>query len=90
MLSPQSPQNYEISLPAFIAGALTLTGALAWNEAAKTGIQSIYPEPTKGTFRATFIYALIVTLIIIVVFAVLRAATRATNHGSFCGTPWVA
>lgn len=67
----------ELNIPTLIGGALTLTAALAWNEAAKTGIQSLYPQPTKDSFRAALAYAVIVTILIIVVFAGLRMASRA-------------
>jgi len=45
-------------------GAMTLLVALAWNQAAKTTINSIYPMPEQQV-KAELIYALTITLIII-------------------------
>lgn len=71
--------DFELDLPSVVAGALTLTAALAWSEAAKSGIQSLYPEPYGNSFHATLVYAVIVTILIIGMFYILRAATRVAN-----------
>ncbi len=65
----------KFSLPNVVAGALSLTAALAWNEAAKAGIDAIYPRPDEGSFLATLSYAVIVTILIVIIFYSLKAAT---------------
>jgi hypothetical protein len=67
---------YQIHVSTLVAGALTFTAALAWNEAAKTGIQSLYPQPTEGSFRATALYAIVVTILVVIVFTILQIATK--------------
>lgn len=62
----------ELQPAALIASALTLTAALAWNEAAKTGIAAVVPGET-GTFGATLAYAVAVTILVIVVLNIVRA-----------------
>lgn len=74
-----APSNYEVNISTLVAGALSLTAALAWNEAAKAGIQALYPQPTKNSFQAAMVYAIVVTIIVILVFTGLRAATKVAN-----------
>ena len=64
----------DISTPKLILGALSLTAALAWNEAASSGIRAIVPAQ-KSTFAGQLIYAIIVTLVIIVVAYGVRRIT---------------
>ncbi len=78
----------ELNIPTLVGGALTLTAAMAWNEAAKTGIQALDPQPTKDSFRAALIYAIVVTILIIVIFAGLRTASRAADRRA--GVSWLA
>ena len=72
--------QFEVNTSSLVAGALTLTAALAWNEAAKAGIQTLYPQPTKGSFKAMLVYAVIVTLMIILVFHVIKLLTKKINN----------
>lgn len=76
MPTTSTSSAFEFSLPTVIAGALILTAALAWNEAAKAGIQDLYPGPDGGSFHATLVYAVIVTIRVVIIFYTLRAATR--------------
>ena len=90
MSTTSTSSGFEFSLPTVVAGALTLTAALAWNEAAKAGIQDLYPGPDGGSFHATLVYAVIVTILIVIIFYILRAATRVANNaknGSMTSAP---
>jgi uncharacterized BrkB/YihY/UPF0761 family membrane protein len=78
--------GFEISLPALIGGALSLTAALAWNEAARAGIRAIFPHPTSRSFLAAILYAVVVTLLVVLIFLGLRSASRAINGGSLAGS----
>lgn len=71
---------YQLSVPSLVAGALTLTAALAWNEAAKAGMRALYPRPTKDSFAAMLAYAVIVTLVVLIVLVVARKTSAAAHH----------
>lgn len=47
----------------YIAGALGLVAGLAWNEAIKAFIESLFPL-AKDTLVAKFLYAVIITLVV--------------------------
>jgi len=53
----------------YIATALGLVAGLAWNEAIKDLINSIYPS--GGGLGAKFIYAIVITIAIVVVSSYL-------------------
>lgn len=55
----------------YIATALGLVAGLAWNEAIKGLIDTIYPASNGGGLGAKFIYAIIVTIGIVVVSSYL-------------------
>lgn len=61
----------SLNVTELVVGALSLTAALAWNEAAKSGIASIVPGK-KGTFQATLIYAMTVTVFVIIILSIVR------------------
>lgn len=71
MCNPEKEDDTSLNVTEMIVGALTLTAALAWNEAAKSGIASIVPGK-KGTFQATLIYAVTVTILIIIILNIVR------------------
>lgn len=71
--------EFDFSLGPVITGAVTLTAALAWNEAAKTGIETLYPQPTGKSFKASLMYALIVTIVVIVIFMVMKTIQTAAK-----------
>jgi len=66
-----------INYAALATGALGVTIALAWNDAVRTAVHSVFP-PTdaKGAARATFVYAILVTLLVIFAVAAINHARR--------------
>lgn len=54
----------------YIGAALGLIAGLAWNDAIKSLIESIYPQ--SGGIAAKFIYAVAITLFVAVLFYFLR------------------
>lgn len=77
---PPPPTTFQLDASAVIASALTLTAALAWNEAAKNGIRELYPDPSGGSFRATLLYATVVTVLIVIIFAVMRTLGKVSRR----------
>lgn len=65
----------DVDVSKFILGALSLTAALAWNEAASSGIKSLVPAG-KSTFSGQLIYAIIVTLVVILIAYIVHRVTR--------------
>lgn len=66
-----------INYAALATGALGFTIALAWNDAVRTAVHSVFPPAdTKGAARATFVYAILVTLLVVFAVAVLNRARR--------------
>lgn len=74
--------QYTIDSTALLTKALTLTAALAWNEAVKSGIQSLYPKSSQSSFQATALYAVVVTIIVIIVFNIMREITKIVNRNN--------
>ncbi|XWV25381.1 hypothetical protein QJ856_gp0383 [Tupanvirus deep ocean] len=63
----QNSNAIAISPIVLIGGALTFVGGLAWNDAFKTLIDSYYPDKSKNTVFAKFLYAIVVTIVIIII-----------------------
>jgi len=63
----------------YIATALGLVAGLAWNEAIKGLIDSIYPSTNGGGLGAKFIYAIIVTIGIVIVSSYLLRLSQKKN-----------
>jgi len=63
----------------YIATALGLVAGLAWNEAIKGLIDSIYPAANGGGLGAKFIYAIIVTIGIVIVSSYLIRFSQKKN-----------
>lgn len=61
-----------INIPTVATSALTLTAALAWNEAAKSTIEYIYPQTSKKSLWASLSYAILVTLIVATLLTIIR------------------
>jgi Family of unknown function (DUF5654) len=79
-----------INYAALATGALGFTVALAWNDAVRTAVHSVFPRTdTAGTARATFVYAILVTLLVIFAVAVLNRARRLVHEfrGGAGGSP---
>lgn len=78
----------DISVGSMMAGALSLTAALAWNETAKTGIEAVLPQQ-GDTFKGLLVYAISVTILVIILAVILQNLTpkidKAVNDlaGSF-------
>jgi len=51
----------------YILGALGLVAGLAWNDAIKAFIDSIYPADGNGGITAKFIYAVVITVFVVVI-----------------------
>ena len=62
----------------YIATALGLVAGLAWNEAIKGLIDSIYPAGNGG-LGAKFIYAIVITIAIVVVSSYLLRFSQKEN-----------
>ncbi len=63
----------------YIATALGLVAGLAWNEAIKGLIDSIYPATSGGGLGAKFIYAIFVTIGIVIVSSYLLRFSQKKN-----------
>jgi len=59
----------------YILAALGFVVGLAWNDAIKTLIESLFPLDKDGIF-AKFIYALLVTLVIVVATIILTRRAK--------------
>ncbi len=59
-------QEFKHQISTLIFGAFSLVAALAWNEAIKALIDSIYPSTENGLL-AKFLYAIIITIVVVVV-----------------------
>ncbi len=74
----------ELDASALVGGALTLTAALAWNDAARKGIDLLYPKSPGATFGASLTYAVVVTLLVAIIIFVFKGvaagAARAENE----------
>lgn len=69
----------DITATGLIAGALSLTAALAWNEAAQTGVHHIVPAGSGKTFAGKLTYAILVTIIILAVFSGVKRVADASE-----------
>lgn len=54
-----------------IAGALSMVGGLAWNDAIQSGITAYFPKGGIDSIYTKFIYAILVTGIIVIIAAAL-------------------
>ncbi|OGZ69815.1 MAG: hypothetical protein A3D35_00900 [Candidatus Staskawiczbacteria bacterium RIFCSPHIGHO2_02_FULL_34_9] len=59
----------------YILAALGLVAGLAWNEAIKGSIDSIFPNSGNGLF-VKFFYAVVVTLIVVIISMYLGSLIR--------------
>lgn len=60
----------------YIASGLGFVAGLAWNEAIKTLIDSLFPAFSSNAIIAKFLYALFVTLILVLILRYLRKLTN--------------
>ena len=65
----------------YIEAGLGLVAGLAWNEAIKTTIETLFPV-SKSTVIAKFIYALIITVIIVAISVNLRKISGLKDENS--------
>ena len=72
-----------LSASGLIAGALTFTVALAWNDAVSKAMTNMFPRHNE---RALFAYALLITLVVIVIAAAVNFTMRRTAPAS-CPPP---
>jgi len=65
--------EFKERVPTIITASLTLTAALAWNDAIKTLIDTYVPQYLRAKENAfiKLLYAFIITIIIIMVISVL-------------------
>jgi len=62
-------------LVGYVTGAFALVGALAWNDAIKALIETLY-EADRNTITAKFIYAIVISVVVILIGVYLsRLAT---------------
>jgi uncharacterized BrkB/YihY/UPF0761 family membrane protein len=59
-------QEFKRQITTLIFGAFSLVAALAWNDAIKSFIETIYPVTQNGLW-AKFLYAFIITVVVVVV-----------------------
>lgn len=71
--------SYTIDKKALVSGAVTLIGALAWNEVAKKFINYVYPVDStnsqKHILLATLIYAIFVTITLLCIVEIYNVAS---------------
>jgi len=60
----------------YTLAALGLVAGLAWNEAIKSLIDSIFPSTAGGGIAAKFVYAFVATLIVVAVSVYLVKLTK--------------
>lgn len=58
----------HLSLTSLLAGALSISAALAWNEAVRAGVRQVYPQP-RDSAKAAVVYAIFVTIFVVAVVA---------------------
>jgi hypothetical protein len=63
-------QEFKHQLTALIIGAFSLVAALAWNDAIKSLIDSLYPL-SQDSLPTKFLYAGIITVVVVVVSTIL-------------------
>ena len=71
--------GFDLNVPALVASGFTLTAALAWNEAAKGVVRSVYPSHQKNQTVGLIVYAIIVTILVVIIFAAMRAFQKRTE-----------
>ena len=63
----------------YMTAALGLVAGLAWNDAVKTLIESVYPAQGNSV-AAKFVYAIVITLLIVVVSTYLLKFSNRKNQ----------
>ncbi|MGE3278203.1 MAG: DUF5654 family protein [Candidatus Altimarinota bacterium] len=58
----------------YITGAFALVGALAWNDAIKALIETLY-DADRNTIMAKFIYAIVISILVILIGVYLSQMT---------------
>lgn len=71
--------NVEQKVVGYVTAALGLVAGLAWNEAVRALIDSLYPAG-KDTLIAKFTYALVVTVVVVVASFYLSRITRTCDR----------
>lgn len=74
MLDKEIKNQVRKQTAGYMAGALGLVAGLAWSDAIKALIESLFPFAKSGIF-AKFIYAIIVTVIVVIVGSYLLKNT---------------
>ena len=78
-MSEKKTVSYTIDKTSLVSGAVTLVGALAWNEVAKKFINYVYPVDSTNSQKhilfATLIYAIFVTITLLCVVEVYNVAS---------------
>jgi Family of unknown function (DUF5654) len=83
--------SIEIPLILLMKGVLTFTAALAWNNAVKTSLDTLFPTG-RGHLLAPYIYAILITLFVIAVAASYNTVCKYWNDASCdnAATPMIA
>jgi len=63
----------------YLVAAFGVVAGLAWNDAAKSLISVIFPNPGKSV-TAQFMYAIIVTVVIVIITVYLVRLTQEKNN----------
>ena len=70
MASKKFKQEFRVQTVGFIATALSLVVGLAWNDAVRSFIESVFPLD-RSSILAKFLYAGLLTVIVVTVIIVL-------------------
>jgi len=72
-------QRVREQIIGYIATAFGLVAGLAWNEAIKSLIDTIYPTGKSGSLGAKFIYAIAITIVVVVISTYLLRFSQKKN-----------
>ena len=70
----------DIKVGDLLVGALSLTAALAWNDAAQSGVRRLVPVEGGDSFFGKFTYAVVVTIIILIVFRAAKGIMKVADE----------
>lgn len=64
-------REFRERMSGYIIAALSLVAGLAWNDAVKTAIETLFPSSNNNTIQAKFLYAITVTIGIVLLTIVI-------------------
>ena len=81
-MAQKNRPSHEVKkkLVGYMTGAFALVGALAWNDAIKALIETLY-EADRNTVTAKFIYAVVISVIVILIGVYLSRIVSEKEKG---------